>query len=179
MSTSPREHDLQLAAAVLGTLDPALVEHRREEAVQRMRAAREALKIEISGVEPIEALRDDQWSIIHVLTHLGADGGGHFSPVYDMLQRGVRELDPYEKRQERFRSARLAAFEEMDDAIAFSSGLEKDQLAMHARKGGREHYVIEFLEATAAHFEDHLVQLRSIRRHLAEVRERRKTVVAS
>jgi hypothetical protein len=175
MNTVPAEHDRDLARAALRPApsgDEAV--RRRDDAVRRMRAAREALASEIAGVAAIEALRDDQWSIVHVLAHLGADGGGHFSPVYDMLERGMRELPAFETRDERFTAAIESALERIDEDIAFAVGLGADQLLLRAPKQGADHYVLGYVEAAAEHVEAHVAQLRGIRRHLAEVRERRQ-----
>jgi hypothetical protein len=177
MKTKPDEHERALDAAALPaapTRDETLA--RRDAAVTRLRAAREDLASEISGVGAIESLRDDRWSIMHVLGHLGGDGGGHFAPVYDIVERGVRELPPFDTRDGRFADAIQTALGEIDRAIAFATALSVDQLLLHARRRDRDHYVVGFVEAAADHVEAHVRQLRAIRAHLAEIRERRQAV---
>jgi hypothetical protein len=178
LTTVPAEHERELAEARAAARAPAVAAGRRDDAVRRMRGARVALSSEIAGVAAIEALRDDQWSIVHVLNHLGADGGGHFSPVYDMLDRGLRELPAYETRDERFAAATEAALSRIDADIAFAAGLSADQLTMRARKGEAEHDVIGYVEAAAAHLEAHLAQLRLIKGHLAVVRKQRQAATS-
>ncbi len=180
MNTVPDQHERELARAALAVPPtPAEAGRRRDAAVERLRAAREALATEVGGVSAIEALRDDRWSVMHVLTHLGADGGGHFGPVYDMLEHGVRELEPYETREERFAAATEAALEVIDGDIAFAAGLAEEQLLLHARKPDGEHYVVGYVEAAAEHLEAHVAQLRRIKERLAAIRERRQAATAA
>lgn len=170
----PAEDERQIGAAAVSPPEPADALRRRDEALRRMRDARSRLAEAVAGIAGIEALRDDQWSIVHILKHLGADGGGHFSPVYDMIDQGQRELEPYETRDERYANAVEAALREVDEAIAFAEGLSAEQLLMHAARDGREHYVIGFVEAAAAHLDEHLEQLHAITAGLADARERRR-----
>jgi hypothetical protein len=177
MRTVPAEHERALDVAALPaapTRDEALA--RRDAAIARLRGAREHLAAEIGGVSAIESLRDDHWSIMHVLGHLGGDGGGHFAPVYDIVERGVRELPPFETRDGRFAEAIETALGEVDRTIEFAAGLSPEQLVLRARRRGRDHYVLGFVEASADHIEAHVAQLRAIRAHLAAVRERRQAV---
>ena len=168
--TDPVQHELQLRpSAVAG--EPGA---RRAAALSLLRASREAFAAEAGAINGIEALRDDQWSVMHVLKHLGADGGGHFAPVYEMVRSGRTELDPYENRDDRLHHAVTGALEEIDATIAFTAGLTAGQLARTARRGDVTVGVIGAVEAAAAHLEEHLVQLRAIRSRLAEAKERRQ-----
>jgi hypothetical protein len=178
VTTDPREHEDQLAAAA-ATPEPTTVLARRDAAVARMRAARRALASEIEDIAAIEVFRETEWSLVHILTHLGADGGGHFAPVFSMLDDGVRELPPFETRETKVKEGTAAAFESVDRDISFAEGLGRDQLLRHALRGGRPHYVIGFVEATADHLEGHVAQMRAIKRRLAEARERRQAVAAT
>jgi hypothetical protein len=172
--TVPAEHERQIGRAALAEIpDPMTVIARRDAAVARMRAAREALAAEIAGVQGIETSRGDAWSIMHVLAHVGKDNGGHFTHVYDVLERGMTELEPFEDRDKLLRRATAKALEDIDRAIAFATGLSRDDLVRHAHKRGRDHYVIGFVEVSADHLEEHLAQLREMRRVLADARERR------
>jgi hypothetical protein len=159
--------------------DPATVVARRDAALARMREARAAIAAEIATVAGIEALRDDAWSVMHVLAHLAGDGGGHFTPAYDMLLRGVRELEAPENREERYAAASNGALRRLDDSIAFAARLSGEQLMKSARKDGRERYVIGYVEREADHFEDHLMQLRDAKARIARVKAQRQAVAAS
>src|SRR5262245_32942931 len=161
MRHDPTEHSRQLNAALPEAIpDPRTIAARRDAALARMRGAREAIASEIATVKGIEALRDDAWSTMHVLAHLAGDGGGHFTPAYDMLLRGVTELEPYETRDERFANATRGALERIDGAIAFTAALTPEQLSRSARKDGYDRYVVTYVEREADHFEAHLAQLR-------------------
>jgi hypothetical protein len=177
VTTVPREHEQQLAAAAR-TPDPRTVLARRDAAVARLRAARRELAAEIADIAAIEVFRETEWSLVHILTHLGADGGGHFAPVFAILDDGVRELPPFETRETKVAEGTAAAFAAIDRDIAFAEGLSEEQLLRHALRGGRPHYVIGFVEATADHVAGHVAQMRGIKRRLAEARERRQAVAA-
>jgi hypothetical protein len=172
--TIPEAHERELDAAALSTVpDAATAVRLRDDAVRRMREARAALAAEIAGVSGIEVSRDDEWSVMHVLAHIGKDNGGHFTHVYDVLERSLTELEPFEDRDELLRRARVAALEQIDRTIAFAAGLGGEQLLKHARRGGRDHYVLGFVELAADHLEEHLAQLREMKGSLASAKERR------
>lgn len=178
LDTVPEEHDDDLAgAAASSPPDPSTVLARRDAAVARLCAARAVLEDEIAEVRTSELFSETGWSVMHVLAHLGADGGGHFAPVFDIV-RGARELEPYRSRDDKFQDSKKAALEALDADIAFAEGLARDELLKHARKGSRPHYVIGFIEETADHVEGHLGQLRAIKAKLHELRQHRQASAA-
>ena len=160
--TDPRDHRAQLASLGEAPRDPQAAAERRDRTVADLRLTRERLEHALSGVTGFASLRNDQWSIVHVLGHLAGGSGGHFQPVYDIVLHGVTELQPFVTRDQRLQDATEVAFGELDGCIEFALRLTPQQLMLHASMDGRETSVIQFIECAAQHFRQHVDQIESL-----------------
>lgn len=145
--------------------EPAELEERRRWAVDTMRRARADLERELSNVTPALAFKGDRWSVMHVLWHLGARGS-HMEPARAIVELGATEVRAVPKREDRLTQGIRLTMSEIDEAVAFAERCTVDQLAMKAKRVNRDVYVIGIIEGTAEHFDDHLNQIRDLKREL-------------
>ena len=148
--------------------EPEIVRSRRDAAVARLRAAREALAGELETVTPAEAFAGDEWSALHVLWHFAA-GHTHLE-LARLIAGGEAELPPERDAAAELRAAADGVLRQIDEWIAFSESLTPEQLVTHARRGNRDYYVVGMVESTAEHTLDHLDHIRQIRERVRTIR---------
>jgi hypothetical protein len=146
--------------------DPDDVERRRDEAVERMRAARTELVRVMAGTDPGAAFDLEEWAPMHILWHL-ASGHTHMDAARQIVEQNATELPLRDTRAE-YDAAYARVLANIDDWIRWSSGFRRDQLVTHARKGNREYYVVGMVESTAEHVTDHVEQLKETKARLPE-----------
>jgi hypothetical protein len=140
--------------------DESAVERRRDEAVDRIRAAREELVRVVADVHGGEAFEGEVWSAMHVMWHLAGDHT-HLEDARRIVD-GAASLPPRDAEAE-YRSALQRTLRNIDEWIAYSSELDRDRLTVHARRGNREYYVVGMIESTAEHLIDHVDHIRQIK----------------
>lgn len=148
--------------------DAAELDERRSRAVERFREARDGLIAALEGIPMSQIYKGDEWSVMHVLWHM-ADAGsvGHLRPAFDIVDRGITELDPHVGREVKYREAVEAALADIDACIAFCERVTPAQLAMTGRRNNKTVYVIGLVEQTAEHFIDHVEHITQLREKLS------------
>jgi hypothetical protein len=145
--------------------DAESVLRRRDEAVERLRAARADVLRELADVSPELAFAGQVWSPLTLMWHL-ASGDLHMEPARAIVEDGVSELADRDESGE-LEQAIAHVVRNIDEAIAYSSRLGAEELTAHARRMNRDYYVIGFIETTVEHLLDHIDHIRQIKKRLA------------
>ena len=131
---------------------------RRDAIVARLRAARTGYERCVGDVSPEIGMDGTEWSILDLLHH-SIDSG-----YQDMVRRFVEESTPefsgvYDPAAD-WRQATENMLGSIDTALSLANSLTPDQMSRVGHRRGQPFTVLDALELDAAHFEEHLAQLR-------------------
>lgn len=125
--------------------------------ITRLDTARQSLEKSISDVSPAMASRGSEWSVGDLLAHL--------SETYyqDMAAKILSEEQPifasYDSETEWKRQQELA-LSCIDDVIDIVNRLTPEDMDRSGQMNGQPLMVLDALELSVAHFEEHLAQLK-------------------
>ncbi len=134
------------------------VEARRDAVVSRLRTVREEYVKCTSDVAADLANNGSEWSISDLLRHASTD-----SFYRNMTQRLLEEESPqfgaYNPKAA-FQRLLDGTLTIVDDTLTVASSVTPGQLRRVGTRNGQPYAVIDALESSVAHFEEHLAQLR-------------------
>ncbi len=151
-------------AAMHQAEDESAIERRRDEALARMREARAELVREVSELTAAQAFAGEEWSAMHVLWHLAGEHT-HLEEARRIVE-GASEL-PARDADAELRAAIDGTLRNVDEWLAYASGLDRERLKVHARRVNRDYYVVGMIESTAEHLIDHLEHIKQIKAALS------------
>lgn len=132
-------------------------EARREDVVKRLEAAHALLEACTADVTPEIASRGTEWSVADLLVHMN-------SSFYQGMARRILEEDSPQfdgfDAQARWRRTVEQVQGRVDEVLGIATGLTAEQMGRVGYRSGEPLTVVEALEQAAAHFEEHLFQLR-------------------
>ena len=133
------------------------LEERRQQVIARLQQARESYQATLQDVSLDVAYQSSEWSVADLLRHVNGE-------VYrNHITRLTGEQHPEIARFDRqIAWPRLvdATLKNNDEALAIASSLTEDELGRQGTRSGQPYSTIDALENWAAHFEEHLAQLR-------------------
>ena len=131
---------------------------RREDLVKRLKASRALLETCTADVFPEIAYRGSEWSVGDLLTHMSGSN-------YQVMARRILDEDSpqlgggYDPVARWRRSVELVQGR-IDDSLAIATDLTAEQMERVGHRSGEATTVLDTLEVAAAHFEEHLAQLK-------------------
>ena len=133
-------------------------ESRLDSIVTRLRAARASYERCVEDVSPDIRMHGSEWSIMDLVHH------SRDSYYQDMTRRFIEEISPqfvgeYDASAE-WREAVEGMLASIDDTLSMAASLTPDKMTRVGQRRGQPFAALDALELCAAHFEEHLVQLR-------------------
>ena len=133
------------------------IEARRQAIVERLNKARDTHQKCLSDVTAEAGNVGSEWSIADLLRH--SSGDGYRNMITRLLEEDKPTLASFD-RERAWKQLTGSSLAKIDEALERATTLSPEQLAREGERGGKLYGVLDGLETWAAHFEEHLAQLR-------------------
>ena len=133
------------------------IEARRDQVVASLKNVREEYEKCLRDASAEVGNRGSEWSIADLLRH--TNGEGYPNRIRRLLEEDNPKLPGFDQEGSWWELVE-ATLARIDQALDWATTLTFDHLKRPGERGGQAITVIGVLEANAAHFEEHLAQLR-------------------
>ena len=133
------------------------IEARRQAIIERLNKARDTHQKCLSDVTAEAGNVGSEWSIADLLRH--SSGDGYRNMITRLLEEDKPTLASFD-RERAWKQLTGSSLAKIDEALERATTLSPEQLAREGERGGKPYGVLDGLETWAAHFEEHLAQLR-------------------
>ena len=133
------------------------IETRRQAIVERLNKARDTHQKCLSDVTAEAGNVGSEWSIADLLRH--STGDGYLNMIARLLEEDEPKLASFD-RERAWKQLTGNSLAKIDEALELATTLSPEQLGREGERGGKPFGVLVGLETWAAHFEEHLAQLR-------------------
>ena len=153
--------------------------HRRDQALVRLSAGRQALSDSLAGLDPEEAFLGSRWSVWEVLLHLDAET---FVDALERISTGEQEmLPPFSSREEQLQKKIDHLKETHQRLRSIVSGLNAEQLSQPVTPPNPEYSypgltLLELIERVCGHEASHARQIELTRKYVEAFRSKERAV---
>ncbi|MBI4300798.1 MAG: DinB family protein [Chloroflexi bacterium] len=132
---------------------------RRDAAVSRIRATRAELQEALERMSAEDAFKGSEWSVADAMRHIGGRSG-YITWAERLVKEGNLDFPSFPSWDEAWKRMINQTLEAFEDAAKFVESLSADDLLKAGKRRGEAVTVADLVEGIAAHYEEHVKQIR-------------------